>query len=427
MLVDWGIGGIAMRIFIQALVLCLLLLGGSLLTSCGKTKPQTKPQGKPQTLSGVLTAPDGETPIPGATVYIPNSANSPSLAGNSANTNCEEPPENYLVYTCTGPDGSFSLDVKNLSGKVTLKFKKGSFEMTVDVDLQGSSGNLGKVEMSPDSANAAPKMAVVTGTYDRMQDVLAKLGFGSVNDLGRLELGTEKFDLYDGNGSLDTTYKEFYEIFNDNDGDGRADIYNYDIVFINCGNNYENFILKDQQKIAILKDFVSKGGRLYLTDWSYDFAEQVFPEYIDFLGSDATAEATPENMNEAQKGNSSYTEADILDDDLRAWLNTVSCQDSSGADVDCIDPSTGKVHIEGFLGGWAVINGPHPSRAGDVKVWVEGDVAWSTGSGIKPLTVTFKHGDGKVLYTSYHTKKDTSIKGLLPQERILQYLIFEVF
>jgi len=81
-------------------------------------------------------------------------------------------------------------------------------------------------------------MAVVTGDYDRMEDILAKLGFGSLNSWGQLELGTETFDLYDGNYSLpNASYRDFPDIFNDNDGDSKPDIYNYDIVFINCGNS----------------------------------------------------------------------------------------------------------------------------------------------------------------------------------------------
>ena len=362
-------------------------------------------------IKGVLLAPDGETPVAGATVYIPGTSTTSGLVAMSQD--CEPPPESYIAYTCTGPDGSFTLTVSGVSGTVTLKFKKGSFEKTVTVDVDPAGTNVGQVTLPSDPSQGAPRIAVVTGSWDRMEDVLTKLNVS--------------FDLYDGNNTLDdNTYKNFPDIFLDNDGDGKPDIYNYDIVFINCGNYYESTILTDTNKVNILRDYVQNGGKLYITDLSYDFVEQVFPEYIDFYGSDNTPETEPEQMQAAQVGDSGITtNADVLDNMLRNWLEVVSCVDASGNTTNCIDPVTGKVHIEGFLGGWAVINGPHPGKSSDVKVWVEGEVSWSIGTtGVKPLTVTFNFGSGKVLYTSYHTEPYSTGSGFLPQERILQYLVF---
>jgi len=394
-----------------------------MLTSCGGAGGSTSKGGF---LKGVLLAPDGQTPIPGATVYVPGS---PLTGGFSATSpDCEEPLESYAVYTCTGPDGSFTLDISRLSGVITVKFKKGSFEKTVTVDLASSSGSLGSISLPSDPDQGAPEIAVVTGYYDQMEIVLAKLGFGELDPFtGYIKLGTEKFDLYDGNYSLDdTVYKDFPAIFDDNDGDGKPDIYNYDIVFINCGNDYEYSVLTDSSKISILRDYVLNGGKLYITDLSYDFVEQVFPEFIDFYGSELTPESDPENMNEAEVGEDGITtEAEVLDSTLKEWLKEVSCKDSYGNTVDCINPVTERVHIEGFMSGWAVINGAHPGKTGDVKIWIRGEVSsWNFGNEVKPLTVSFKFGAGKVLYTSYHTESYSPPDGFLPQERILQYLVF---
>ena len=67
----------------------------------------------------------------------------------------------------------------------------------------------------------------------------------------------------------------------------------------------------------------------------------------------------------------------------------------------------------------------HPAQTNAVTVWTRGPVSWSSGSGTKPLTMTFPSGAGKVLYSSYHTA-GASHPYMLPQERILQYLIFEI-
>jgi hypothetical protein len=45
---------------------------------------------------------------------------------------------------------------------------------------------------------------------------------------------------------------------------------------------------------------------------------------------------------------------------------------------------------------------------------------------VHPLTVTFEpNGCGRVMYSTYHTA-DLSHPGLLPQERVLLYLILQI-
>ncbi len=390
------------------------------ITSCAGGK-KGGDEGKEVSISGKLLAPDGKTPVANATVYIPAESSASALTAKQGDT-CEEPKERYIAWTCTDKEGKFSLKA-TISGKAILKFKKGVFEMYVAVDRDVT--NLGNVKLPSDPQKGAPKIAVATGDYDRMEDVLAKLGFGEIDDQGRLKLSTEKFDLYDGNDSLGSNYPEFLDLFRDKDGDGKPDIYKYDIVFINCGNSYERDVFSDQQKVKVLRQYVADGGRLYVTDLSYDFVEQSFPEFIDFYGSDSTPEADPETPGAAEVGNSGSTKGDVLDPVLKEWLKVVDCQNSSGSDVPCLDPSDNKVHIEGFLGSWAVVNGTHPGKASAVKVWVKGNVSYSypSESGEKPLTLTFDFQKGRVLYTSYHTES-ANIKGFLPQERILQYLVF---
>ena len=57
--------------------------------------------------------------------------------------------------------------------------------------------------------------------------------------------------------------------------------------------------------------------------------------------------------------------------------------------------------------------------------WVVGD--WGNGEGpIHPLTVTFEPtGCGRVMYSTYHTTEGVH-SGLVPQERVLLYLIMEI-
>ncbi|GEM49248.1 hypothetical protein [Deinococcus cellulosilyticus] len=394
--------------------LALLSLTGLLLAACS-TGGNTPPPG-PTTVqvSGKLLAPDGSTPIANALVYIENSTVAAIQAQALA---CGTPPNATWAATCTGPDGAFTLKGTVNTAKFTMKFQKGSFVGIREITSSSGPINVGNVNL--DNTQGAPKMAVVTGSYDQIEDVLAKLGFGTVEN-GQLKPGTEKFTLFDGNGSLPDSYREIEALFTDgNDAGTQADIFNYDIVFFNCGTRE----LLENAQMQILRDYVQGGGKIYASDLAYDYVEQAFPEFVNFYGSDSTPAAEKEGIASAQVGTSGITSETTVDDNLKAWLQGVSCTGGS-----CVQ-ANGKVHIEGFLFGWAVINGPHPEKTSVVKTWVHGPVNWMGSPGgqpeDKPLSVTFPFGNGKVLYTSYHTEPAAS-ETLLPQERILQYLVFEL-
>jgi hypothetical protein len=69
----------------------------------------------------------------------------------------------------------------------------------------------------------------------------------------------------------------------------------FDIVFLNCGNNYEFEILNSPDNLTQLQAYVNAGGRLYVTDLSYDFVEQPFPQVMRFEG-DADDPSTPGSL-----------------------------------------------------------------------------------------------------------------------------------
>lgn len=393
------------------------------------------------TVSGTIKAPDGETPIAGATVYTLGEG---SAMGSNMALDCAEPKEEYAAYTCTNADGTFSFDILVDGSTATLKVEKGVFSFEKTIDITGEDVQVGDIPM-PSGAELNTKIAVVTGSYDRMQDILAKLGLGEIGtdpnsgNYGFLVDGTEEFDLYDGNSSLSGEYPEYTALFEDNDGDGQADIYNYDLVFINCG-AAENPVFKSSTSLAhahehsakhakahrlspkenaALQGFVEQGGLLYTTDLAYDYVEQSFPAFINYYGSDGIAANQPEELNEAQVGESGIeVDAEILQPNLQSWLPTVSCNNGQS----CLN-SDNTVYITDFLFGWGLMEGVHGSA--DVNFWVEGGVDWFGGSGVRPLTASFDVGEGKVIYSSYHTVETEHSPYWRPQERILQFLVFE--
>lgn len=424
---------------IFALLFCVAMF-----YSCSKDD-SSNDDGDMTVIKGVLMSPDGDTPISGATIFVPEDASgytdATGLERETLSTDeCQSPQVPYVGYTCSQSDGSFELLIpKTNANTVLVVFQSGAFNFTQEVSLTGSSTDFGVVNLDTGSAN----IAVVTGYYDRMQDILAKLGFGTVNsdtdnpwNNGQLVLGTETFDLYDGDGSLDpTSYPALNELFEDNDGDGAIDLHNYDIVFINCGasetpvegrpsgpapthdashRHSMGHTTFSQGMTTELQNFVEQGGILYCTDWAYDYVEQSFPAMIDFNGSDGTPADQAEDPNAAQIGSGGIeVQGAILDNPLENWLTGVDCNDNE----DCLD-ADGFVHITSFLGAWAMMDGPHPNA--NLQTWIEGDVDGST----IPMTVSFNAGSGKVIYSSYHTVEEAS-PNWRPQERVLQYLVFE--
>lgn len=406
-------------------VLAVLLLVG-----CGSSG-SSGPSGS--SVHGVVYAPNGVDPVPGAEVVL---SDSPAVDafGN---------PLRVLARASTGPDGRFTVEgVPEGTANVFISsgLFRTSFSASVAGDgstaLSGSRTTLPAATGGGGDNALAPRFAVVTNEWDEMSNVLAKFGMGQVDDNGALVLGTEQFDIYIGGGGRDGAYYMVWNPENEAwDSLAYPDTYplaselfadlatmrQYDVIVINCG-TADGSILQDPEVAGRIHDFVQQGGRLYVTDRSYDFIEQVFPNYIRFQNGGDLPPSTPEPMDAGEAGVEEITsDATIRDSGLSGWLSNLGVLNPDGS-----------VRIEDFLYRWAVMVGPHVGTIGSqCKVWVEGLVRWYAGEddtvteeGVRPLTVSFHYGTGKVIYTSYHTAGSPHA-GFTPQERILEYLLFE--
>jgi hypothetical protein len=463
-----------------------------------------------QSVTGTVFAPNGTDPIAGATVYVPSSTanlSAPTTAlkgvgkavtatcGGSTVT-CSDPTATALCSTCTCPDGTFSLDVSSCSASdsTTLKIESGS--TTIDVTFSSDCTTTDTTcaittaaSTLPSSGTGALTMAVVTGEYDEIQDVLAKLGYGDLDTDNRLKIGTEKFTIYRGGdtdldvelaATSETTYPLASSLFGD------VTLMNtFDIIFINCGadetvtttastintpltatttkhHTHAEYhaarkaaVFKgagtaiDATVIANIKSYVEAGGKLYVTDWAYDFIEQAFPGVMDFQGSGDGDATTVETNSAAQVGDSTdanssslVSNALVKDTTMSTWLssrkiNTLdsattpslsSCTTTSSADESNTTTSAlnsdDTIRIGDFLSAWAVMKEAYDS---DTTVWIEGSVNFSSGTtATRPLTISRTQSSGKVLYSSYHSAHSCPTTGFWPQERVLQYLVFEI-
>ncbi len=475
----------SIKVRFAAVIAALLLV-----TSCSSESTSNNNQGgsglgSATTVQGTVFAANGSDPISGATVYIPGTASSGLTAADSpqkivqtdcgsagGTVSCDDPPEASCAQVCSCADGSYTLDVSSCDTSSGIVFyKKGSFTGQANLDCTTDPCS---VDIAGGVSSTA-KIAVVTGAFDEIEDVLAKLGFGDVAaagelNEGKLVIGTESFTIFRGGGPRDfelssadpdgDKYLASSALFND------LDLMNsFDIIFVNCGTTESVASALTLQQMVVekgtqaahahyhatqaittptiqgnIRSFVDGGGVFYATDLAYDFIEQSIPEFMKFEGDPDDA-ATAGSTNAAQLGDSGIiSDADVKNAGMNSWItastlttNTIDSATSpnGGSCATTLSGNSGSSNLNGdgtirigdFLSGWGLMNSTHDA---ETFVWIEGPVTWSfSESGTRPLTASRKVGSGCVLYSSYHTSHSCPTTGFWPQERVLQYLVFE--
>lgn len=363
--------------------------------------------GAPPTVTGKVLAPNGIDPVAGASVGVPV-----TLTPMSQIVQCEScvVQGNFAAHTYSKADGSFTLKgVPNGIG-FKLSIRKGHFRRLVQVAplqcatvaLPAASTNLPGRNGHYSQWDSIPNIAVISGSWDKLEKVLDKLGV------------TQK-DFFNGKDWPGTGSQSMQALLQNL---GRMK--GYHLILINCGTKFEALVTSPGPVRENVRAYIKAGGRIFATDFSYDYVEQVFPEFIDFQGSDSTSKGQPEQHNAAEVGAKDLViDGTIQDTQLKAWLNLPPIKALQ---------ANGTVKIEGFMEGWAVQK--TVSTAVSTKVWVTGPAKWWGGSGVRPLTAshyyqgTDKKGCGRVIFSSYHTYGNK--QELLPQERILEYLLLEI-
>ena len=241
-----------------------------------------------------------------------------------------------------------------------------------------------------------PKIAVSTGNSDHLDQILSVLGI-------------TEYDCYEGRASTSTTptCTPIDTVANLFTKASSKTIDDYHLLFVSCAPNaYKTF---GSPTIASnTANFVTAGGRLFATDMSYDYVAEAFPSQITWMGPSGS----PQPVDGANVGVAGTYTGNVDDPQLAAWLNKLGA-------------TTGNtVSLQGFLNPWSV----QASLPKTSRLIVDGTVSYTGGSSDVPLTTEFDVSScGRVIYSSYHTAGGTVTPGnLLPQERILEYLMFEV-
>ncbi len=370
-------------------------------------------------LTGKVVAPEGTIPIAGALVYVALSPPEPIPDGVYCDK-CVHLPDG-TPFTTTNADGTFELGAG--SGDVYLVVQKGAFrrvrKLTIQSGTQAVPLALTTMPSITDKANGddIPKIAVMLGAWDPIELVLARMGLSATitkNLLGQAQvLGKDApaFAIY-GVHSLGemSPYPSPVTLITE-----PSEINKYHIVFIPCSGS-SNFDGSDPnapmcdgvfdtspQVRTTLAGFVKQGGRLYVSDWSYEYVRQVFSGFISWQGETST-------IGSACMDGGGDQSVSGQDSGLSAWLS------AQGQSLSTVKDA------------WTDLTGVHPVMDIDAdgnpttvtpKVWVQAES--------EPVTASFQHGCGRVLYSTYHTQPTSETNAPLePQALALLYLILEV-
>lgn len=338
--------------------------------------PSTDPIGQ---LSGVVLAPEGTIPISGALVYLTNSEPPPIPSGVFCDR-CVELDEG-TPHAFSAADGSFELPV-HATGDRFLVTQKGSFRRVRPLHVgEGATFVPESLTKLPGQAGAhgdtVPRIAIVQGIFDEIEVSLGKLGLRS-------------YDLYD-------------EAAGDALLSSREELDKYHIVFLPCSSQCGKQRPQDPVVQDNLRGFVRAGGRLYTTDFSYEYLRNTWPGVFRW---------EYEKPEACSAWGMSYDSSAAVDDDgLREWLAVQNI-----IDFDLVKNNTRILQMNEA----DVVD----LDGAPIKLMPQ---TWMTSlDGNNPATVTMQDGCGRVLFSTYHTEIDESNGNLLPQERALLYVLLEV-
>jgi hypothetical protein len=328
---------------------------------------------------------------------------------------CNAPIDSAYVSTFTAADGTYSLPLTYVPAGPSIDFavQIGRFRKHTTVPVTCSTTSVPVAAQTLPGTSAAgdiPSIAVSTGNKDHLDQILTALGI-------------TQFDCYEGRAST-TSSPTCTVVPNKNVADVLADattLGDYQMLLLSCAPGaYANYA-KRYDMTAIAQNtqaWVSAGGRMFATDTAYDYVEQAFPDAIDFAGPAADAGA-PQPVDGANVGcspsSSQAFTVNVDDAALAKWLTVVGVTSS---------PS---VQVSGFFQPWSVVSSLPTSTSLIADGTFSLDPTACSTSEDVPLTAQFDYGTcGRVAFSSYHTLSTVNTGSLAAQEKIMEYLIFEV-
>ena len=179
--------------------------------------------------------------------------------------------------------------------------------------------------------------------------------------------------------------------------DSVGDIFQYDAVFLNSGArgwgeyeyngvNEDNGLVSDPLALENIERFVDRGGLLFISDWTYDLVEAIWPDKVKFFGQD---EGT---HDAAQSGRIGKVQATVVDDAV-----------AQGLEID-------EVTLDYNYSNWTVMeevgDGVDVILRGDVEYRLSSSDGYGTAQNV-PLLISMEIGAGQLVYSNFHWNAQT--------------------
>jgi hypothetical protein len=403
-----SLGGSQMRIWVlAAFVLTLPWMSAS--AQC--------PGGTTTTITGTVYAPNGVDPLPNVLVYVPSG----SVASFSSGVQClpAGPPVSALVQTVSNVAGQFTL-TNVPSGAVTLVIQAGKWRRQVPVNVTACTSNALTAAQTRLPQNSSegdiPKIAIVTGSVDNPECVLAKIGISLAEFTD--PQGPGRINLYTGAGAAggagaqisNNTPRESLLWSN------QATLNQYDAVMLASQGSPKNNAAATTQIPAAhgnFANYVNAGGRIFASHYAYTWLYNTAP-FSSTASWAVNTTALPSPQTAVVNQSSSAGQQ------LAQWLQVVGAS------------TNGQISIAG----------PHS----DLNGVVAPTQSWLS-IGQSPVQLTFNtpvgsapaNQCGRVLFNDYHVypspgttwtsyvfPSECTGGPLTSQEKLLEYELFEL-
>jgi hypothetical protein len=419
------------------------------------------------TVTGVVFAPDGKTPLNNAVVYVPNDPNPANLPPISEGATCERCEDEDLgdpiAAAVTGPDGSFILRHVPAGVSFPLVVKAGKWRRAVTISsvtacntvaLSAEQTRLPRTKLE----GHIPRMAVSTGRVDALECVLYKMGVAA-SEFTR-PTGNGRIHMYVSNGAWadqalastcstctpSSTSGSSCSCTNLNCGSSwpaicraqrtrnlyrdQAVLDSYDMAFFGCdhplnGSDRNDQWTEDDHRVRF-RGYANKGGRIFLSHYNYEWLSR--------------SRAPSEYRNLANYGGG-WMEG--LSDPSPAWIDTgfgrgltfAQWLELIGASHD--DPSEGHILIHEPRTHIASLNAP-------ARRWVYTTQADHNRNSVQtftvnaPVTAPESESCGRVVYSAFHVTGGEALNlrsqafpnhcqgELSSQELALVYMMFDL-
>lgn len=350
-------------------------------------------------LNGTVYGPNGDLPISGALIYVTRDA-PPEVPEGATCDQCVKLSAD-VPFTLSAANGEFSLQLSAADYNYIV-VQKGGFRRVRkiekikagDQELKKAMTTLPK-SRDVEAGDWTPRMLVAKGTHDHIEDSLAKLGL-RVSSVPRPDPEADEVQVVE-DWKLVAEDLDLLKKFN--------------VVFFPCSGSEDSGLAFTPQYQENLRAFAAAGGRVYVTDWSYDWLHKVYPGYVTFEAR--SGQPLPIDSNNCDGCGSSWdAPAKAEDPGLADWLKEADVPSGfevkanwtklvSVNQVEGTDPQGNPVTVE-------------------PKVWVSARL----GGNQRPTTVSFDYTCGRVLFSTYHTEATSG--SFLPQEKVLMYILFEM-